>query len=180
MRKPAVAIALSAILAVLAPTLANAENSEKQTIQSLSTAEPAPDFALQDLDGKLRKLSDFRGHVVAVNFWATWCPPCRKELPSMQRTYEAFQNKGFMIVGVNVGESWDTVAPFLEDFSLKYPIVLDKDSSAMAEWGIMGLPTTFIVDKQGRITHRITGGRDWDNPGFRSALEAIIDQASGK
>jgi peroxiredoxin len=164
------------MLATLVPATAGADNPEQQTIQALADARPAPDFALHDLDDKLRKLSDFRGHVVAVNFWATWCPPCREELPSMQRTYEAHHDKGFEILGVNVGENWDTVAPFLENFSLTYPIVLDTDSAAMAEWGIMGLPTTFILDRDGRITHRITGGRDWDDPGFRSNLEAIIDQ----
>ena len=161
-------------------TIVKAENSERQTIDKLSKPILAPDFELHDLNNKIRKLSEFRGHVVAVNFWATWCPPCRRELPSMQHTFAALQKQGFMIVGVNVGENWDTVAPFLEDFSLKYPIVLDTDSSAMSQWDIMGLPTTFIVDKQGRITHRINGGRDWDNPEFRKRLKAVIaeDQAA--
>lgn len=92
----------------------------------------------------------------------------------MERAYEDYKNQGFVILGVNVGENWDTVAAFLGNFSLTYPILLDTDSSAMAQWSIMGLPTTFIVDRNGRITHRITGGRDWDDPGFRKSLETII------
>lgn len=171
------AIALGALFAVFLPALSSAGNSAAQTIKSFDGVQQAPELALQDLDGKLRQLSDFRGKVVAVNFWATWCPPCREELPSMQRTYEAYRERNFEILGVNVGENWDTVAPFLEDFALGYPILLDTDSSAMAKWGIMGLPTTFILDRQGRITHRITGGRDWDDPAFRRDLEQILENA---
>lgn len=96
----------------------------------------------------------------------------------MENVYRAYQDQGFTILGVNVGEDWDTVAPFLEGFSLTFPILLDKDSSAMARWGIMGLPTTFILDKDGRVTHRITGGRDWNDPGFRKSLEEIIKKGA--
>ncbi len=148
----------------------------RDSYRPVIAGEVAPVFTATTLDGTPVSLDEYRGKVVLLNVWATWCPPCRTELPSMQRTFKALQDKGFMILGVNVGEKWDTVAPFLEDFSLTYPILLDKDSSAMAEWGIMGLPTTFIVDRQGRVTHRIVGGRDWDDPAFRARLTAIIDQ----
>lgn len=178
MKKSAATITLSILISALTaiPLSANAEISKKQTIDAVRVIKRAPDFSLRDTDNKLRKFSDYRGHVVAVNFWATWCPPCRKELPSMQMTYNALKKTGFRIIGVNVGEKWDTVASFLNNFSLTYPIVLDTDSSAMEKWNITGLPTTFIVDKQGRIIYRITGGRDWNDPAFRNKLKMIIKQ----
>ena len=174
MTRPVV-FALGAMIAALLPGSVVAEPPAQQTIRALDTPSQAPQLSLHDLDNSLRKLDDFRGKVVAVNFWATWCPPCREELPSMQRAYASYREQGFVILGVNVGETWDTVAPFLEDFALTYPILLDTDSSAMAGWNIMGLPTTYILDREGRITHRITGGRDWDDPAFRHDLELIIN-----
>lgn len=176
--KKVVVIALSMIIPafIVAPVPAKAGVSEKQTIDPVSAVKPAPDFSLRDTDNKVRKLSDYRGHVVAVNFWATWCPPCRKELPSMQETYKALKKTGFRIIGVNVGENWDTVASFLANLSLTYPIVLDTDSSAMEKWNIIGLPTTFIVDKKGRIIYKIAGGRNWNDPAFRKKLKKIIKQ----
>lgn len=162
--------------AINSATIANAGISEKQTIDAVSAVKSAPDFSLRDIDDKIHKLSGYRGHVVAVNFWATWCPPCRKELPSMQKTYLALKKSGFRIIGVNVGEDWDTVTSFLNNFSLTYPIVLDTDSSAMQKWNIIGLPTTFIVDKEGRIIYQIAGGRDWNDPAFRKKLKMIIKQ----
>lgn len=147
----------------------------QQTIRPVDSQANAPELALQDLNGKQQRLSDYRGKIVAVNFWATWCPPCRKELPSMQNTYEAFAKDGFEILAVNVGENWETIAPFLENFSITFPVLLDQDSKAIGEWKVLGLPTTFLVDPNGKITHRINGGRDWDDPAFRNELKAIID-----
>jgi peroxiredoxin len=174
------ALALSAVVATLSPVTGSADNSVKQTIKAVDGMQMAPDLVLNDLDDTRRNLADYRGKVVAVNFWATWCPPCRHELPSMERAYKAYRDRGFVILGVNVGENWETVAPFLEDFALTYPVLLDKDSSAMSQWGIMGLPTTFILDTEGRITHSITGGRDWDDAGFRKHLEEIIARDGGR
>ena len=149
--------------------------AENTSIRALKNIIPAPLFELVDLNDNKLKLKDYRGKVVAVNFWATWCPPCRKELPSMQHTYEAYKDKGFEILGVNVGENWDTVAPFLGNFSLTYPILFDTDSTIIEQWNVLGLPSTFIIDKKGNITHQINGGRDWDNPKFRKALLEIIE-----
>lgn len=144
------------------------------TIRPTQNASKAPELALKNLDGGETSLAGQRGKVVAVNFWATWCPPCREELPSMQNTYEAFKEDGFEILAVNVGENWETIAPFLENFSVSFPVLLDQDSEAIGQWKVLGLPTTFLVDENGTITHRINGGRDWDDPQFRKELEAII------
>ena len=153
---------------------AAAAQEGRQTIRAVETSAPAPELVLQDLAGKQQRLAEQRGKVVAINFWATWCPPCRKELPSMQNTYEAFSKDGFEILAVNVGENWETVAPFLENFDVTFPVLFDEDSDAIGRWKVLGLPTTFLVDANGKITHRINGGRDWDDPGFRKELEEII------
>jgi thiol-disulfide isomerase/thioredoxin len=147
-----------------------------QSIPALSSPVEAPPLELQDLEGEVHQLDDYRGQVVAINFWATWCAPCRDELPSMQTTYEAFKDQGFVILGVNVGEDWDTVAPFLESFLIEFPILLAPDSTILDEWQVMGLPTTFFVDRQGNVTHRINGGRDWQHPEFRAQLRSIVTE----
>ena len=149
--------------------------AENNSIKPVKNIFPAPLFELINLDDQKVRLKDYRGKVVALNFWASWCPPCRKELPSMQHTYEAFKSKGFVILAVNVGEDWDTVAPFLGNFSLKFPILFDSQSKIIDQWKVLGLPSTFLIDKKGNVTHRINGGRDWDNPVFRKALLKIIE-----
>ncbi len=162
---------LMTMLASIGLQVAATENS----IEPVKQIFPAPSFELVNLNDKKIRLEDYRGKVVAVNFWASWCPPCRKELPSMQRTYEAFKDKGFVILAVNIGESWDTVAPFLGNFTLKFPILFDSQSKIVDQWKVFGLPSTFILDKKGNVTHRINGGRDWDDPVFRKALLKIIE-----
>lgn len=150
-----------------------AKSPSQQTIKAVP-AKVAPQFTLDDLDQNPRSLDEFRGKVVAINFWATWCPPCREELPSMQRVFSEYEGQGFIILGVNVGEEWDVVAPFLDPLGLEFPILFDMDSGVLSQWAAYGLPTTYILDRDGNITHRIDGGRDWDNPGFRAQLSEII------
>ena len=151
-----------------------ASSESKNTIKQLSERIATPNFELNDLDDSSRTLDEFDGKVIAVNFWATWCPPCREELPSMQATYEEFKDDGFIILGINVGEDWGVVASFLDALEIDFPILLDLESNTMNEWGGYGLPTTFIVDRSGSITHRIDGGRNWGDPLFRNQLIEII------
>ena len=95
----------------------------------------APNFSLKELNGKIRHFSDYRGKLIIVNFWATWCPPCRMEIPSMERTYEKLKNRGFVILGIDVGENWSSVAPFVEQMKIKYPVLLDRNSTVSSEVG---------------------------------------------
>lgn len=137
----------------------------------------APDFTLKDLNGKPHRLSDYRGNVVLLNFWATWCPPCRHEMPSMQRAYEALQDRGFVIVGVEVGEGWETVAPFVDQMHVTYPILLDESSSISRQWRVVGLPMTYVIDPRGRVVDAIVGGRDWSDPALRARLIKLLPAA---
>lgn len=150
--------------------------ANEQTIKELDEKIQLPNFELNDLDDETRSLSDFKGKVVAVNFWASWCGPCREELQSMEHTYSQYKDDDFVVVAVNVGEDWDTVASFISAYTINFPLLLDPEANVMTEWGAYGLPTTYILNKEGYVTHRIDGGRDWDDKNFRERLESIIKQ----
>lgn len=136
---------------------------------------PAPALRLADLDGKLLNLGDLKGKLVVVNFWATWCPPCRREMPSLERLRQRLDKQGLAVLAVDVGEDADTVFAFTGQLepSPGFPILLDRDSQAMQRWKVRGLPTTFIVDPQGRVIYRAVGGREFDNPAMIESLLAL-------
>jgi len=136
----------------------------------------APDFALADIDGAIHRLSDYRGQVVIVNFWATWCPPCREEMPSMQRAWEQIQDEDIVILAIDVGEDEDTIFTFTADYPVEFPLLLDLDSRVIQEWAVRGLPTTFIVDTQGRIAYRAIGTRDWEDSALLNTLKQLHDR----
>jgi peroxiredoxin len=137
---------------------------------------PAPSFSLEDIDGKLHKLEDYRGHVVVVNFWATWCPPCRREMPSMEQASHKLKEHQIAMLAINVGEDVDTIFRFTADYPVTFPLLLDRDSSVIQKWPVRGLPTTFVVDKQGNIVYRVIGGRDWNSPEIVNMLIDLQNQ----
>ncbi len=117
-------------------------------------------------------LSEFKGKVVLLNFWATWCPPCVKEMPSMQRLYEHFEGQGFEIVAINAGESSTAVSSFLLelDTELTFPILLDEKNRSFREFKLRGLPMSLLIGRDGEVAETILGGRDWDS---QKSLEMI-------
>ncbi len=136
----------------------------------------APDFKLPDMDGESHALSDFRGKVVMLNFWATWCPPCRREMPSMQRLYEKYSERGLVVVAVNQFEDPDLVFEFTGRLSLEptFPILFDRESRVSEQYKVKGLPTTYLLDKQGRIRYRAIGGREFDHPEVEALIEGLL------
>ncbi len=137
----------------------------------------APDFALKDAERKLHRLSEQRGKVVLVNFWATWCPPCRREMPSMQRAWEKLQGGNFEMYAVNVGEDEDTIFGFTfsTGVELTFPILLDRDAHIIKTWPVVALPTSFVIDPQGRIVYRAVGGREWNDPQLLWQIRKLMD-----
>ena len=113
----------------------------------------APDFQLPDLDGQTVSLSDFRGRPVLLNFWASWCGPCRLEMPFIQEIFEdrEWADKGLAILAINIGESHDTVKDFMEGHGLSFPVLLDATKDVALEYNIRGIPATFFIDKNGII-----------------------------
>jgi thiol-disulfide isomerase/thioredoxin len=137
---------------------------------------PAPDFSLEDADRKVWRLSALSGRVVVVNFWASWCPPCRRELPSLEDLYRATAPKGVLVLAVNAGETWDTVAAFTAGLepALTFPILTDETANVMRIWQVKALPATYVVDRAGRIALRALGGRDFSRP---DAIEDVTKLA---
>jgi peroxiredoxin len=132
----------------------------------------AADFALDDIDGRTWRLSALGRKVVVVNFWATWCPPCRRELPSLQVLHRESAAQGVAVLGINAGETWDQIAAFTSDFkpAITFPLLIDKSGSVMRDWQVKALPTTYVVNRAGRIVLRALGGRDFSR---RDALADI-------
>jgi peroxiredoxin len=112
----------------------------------------APDFALKDADGKTVRLSDYRGKVVLLNFWATWCGPCRIEIPWLIDFERQYKDRGFAVIGVSMDdEGWDAVKPFVGDLAINYRIILGNDEVAGKYGGVEALPTSFIIDRDGKV-----------------------------
>jgi thiol-disulfide isomerase/thioredoxin len=128
-----------------------------------------PDFSLDMLDGGKFKLSEQVGHPVVVNFWATWCPPCRAELPALEDVYRNNRDKGLVVVGVDVAESRDVVAKYVAENNLTFPIVLDAGGETTELYRIQGMPTTFFVGRDGRIHNMVIGG-----PLSKAAIESQV------
>ncbi|MBT9590678.1 MAG: TlpA family protein disulfide reductase [Thiobacillus sp.] len=127
---------------------------------------PAPALKLNDMHGAAHDLSQFKGRVVLINFWATWCPPCRREMPSMEHLTQQLKGEAFTVLAVNVGESVNDIELFTSqlDTSLSFPILLDSRSQTLQAWKIAGLPTTFLIDRKGRVVASAIGGREFDHP----------------
>ncbi|MBW1897106.1 MAG: TlpA family protein disulfide reductase [Deltaproteobacteria bacterium] len=121
-------------------------------------ARKAPDFALQDLDGGVHRLSDFKGDVVILNFFATWCAPCRKEVPDLVRLHKGFAKKGVSVIGVSLDEEGQSVLrPFIKQHGITYPVVMATREMLMDYGGMQGIPTTFLIDHNGSIIDRFVG-----------------------
>ena len=112
---------------------------------------PAPDLALPQLDGTQRTLRDLQGQVVLINVWATWCPPCRAEMPAIQQAYVEYRARGFIVLAVNQREDATAITSFLEQHGLTFPILLDRDGQASATYQASALPSSFFVDRRGVI-----------------------------
>jgi peroxiredoxin len=135
----------------------------------------APNFQLWDMDGKPISLSEYRGAVVLVNFWATWCGPCRVEMPAMEQLYREFNRKGFEILAVSTDSQGVAVTrPFKESLGLTFPILHDSDFRVGIAYGARTLPITFLVDRQGMIKHRIFGARDWGSQEARQLIQTLL------
>jgi peroxiredoxin len=137
--------------------------------------EPAPNFQLRDLNGHLITLSDLRGKVVLLNFWATWCGPCRVEMPAMEQLYRMFQRKDFEILAVSTDAQGAAITrPFQQENRLTFPILHDPDYRVGLTYGARSLPMTFLIDRQGVIRHQVFGARDWEAPEAQQLVQMLM------
>ncbi|MGM0846013.1 MAG: thiol-disulfide oxidoreductase ResA [Bacillota bacterium] len=146
-------------------------NFTKEDRGVLKAGDKAPDFVLQDMEGNSHRLSDYEGQGVFLNFWGTWCKPCEKEMPYMEKQYQAYKDQGVQILAVNVGESEFLVNKFIDEYDLTFPVVVDSEKDVQSAYGIKPLPTTLLVDKEGRIERIITG--EMSDEDIKQHMESI-------
>ncbi|HWR75580.1 MAG TPA: TlpA disulfide reductase family protein [Thiobacillus sp.] len=137
-------------------------------------ATPAPELKAQDLAGAPKTLADYRGKVVLLNFWASWCPPCLREMPSMERLRVKMAGQPLTIVALDSAETPDEVNAYLSRMKLGFPILLDPDGSNTKRWNVFALPTTFLLDARGRVRYVLTGPTEWDEGEALGVIESLL------
>lgn len=134
---------------------------------------PAPDFTLPDMQNKNHSLSDYLGKPVIVTFWATWCPPCVKEMPAFNRAWDKLKNDDIALLGININEGIETIESFKLQYPIDFTILRDETAGQLQNWNMTGLPTTFIIDPDGHVVYQAMGEREWDNDIIINKVRAL-------
>jgi peroxiredoxin len=174
--KSGVIVGLLALAAVLAPGWVLGEDP----VAALSLIRPkpakdAPDFQVRTPDGSTLRLTDFKGKVVFLNFWATWCEPCREEMPSMERLHQAYKDRGLVVLAISLDlQGASVVKPFVKKFALTFPIGLDPKMTVRETYGVWAVPSTFLIDRKGKRVLFANGARDWDSKAAHAVVESLL------
>ena len=134
----------------------------------------APDFTLKDINGKNITLSSFRGKVVLLNFWATWCPPCRAEMPALNRLYRETKQRGLEIIAVSTDRSLDHVKDFTAKNKVDFIMLFDENRTAAKQYRVFSMPTTFLIDRNGMVVEKFYGEYDWTEPETKGRIEKLL------
>lgn len=161
---PLISLSLGILLGLAWPVFAAADPFEALSLQEPKEHVAAPDFTLPDGVGKKLRLKDLRGSVVFLNFFATWCEPCRLEMPGMEQLSQAYKGKGLVVLAVGMHESVKRVRAFMQELKLSFPAVVDADGSVGFMYSIGPIPSTYLIARDGQIRWRAFGARDWDTP----------------
>jgi len=169
-------ISFSLLSAALAIGVAAERATLSASDERLEEGHAAPDFALKTLEGKTLRLSELRGKkVVLINFWATWCPPCRLEMPTMQKIYSEYKGKGFEILAINIEpDAHDEIHEFMKELRLTFPVLLDADMKVARKYRINGLPASVLIDRKGTIYAKEVGYHDWTDKDSRKQVEGLL------
>jgi len=144
----------------------------------VAEGKPALQFTLPDLAGKLQALPE--GKVVLLNFWATWCPPCRQEMPSMAALSRRLESKGLKVVAVSVDKSASDLASFVREYKLPFMVLHDADAATSASYGVFRYPESFLIDRNGVVRYHLIGAVDWMSPQVLQGIEGMLNEQSGK
>ena len=147
-------------------------------LQEMKDKSPAPDFTLPDLERGKVSLKDFHGKLLMLNFWASWCVPCREEMPAMERLYQRYKDRGFVILGVNIKDDKKSAVSFVRELKITFPIGFDPNGDVGLLYGAWGLPATYLIDARGIALARAWGPADWFSPRARELIEALLDAKS--
>jgi peroxiredoxin len=174
--KSRVVMALVALAAVLSPGRTAAEDP----VAALSLIRPkpakdAPEFQVRTPDDRTLRLADFKGKVVFLNFWATWCEPCREEMPSMERLHRAYKDRGLAVLAISLdSQGASVVNPFVKKFALTFPVGLDPKMAVRETYGVWAVPSTFLIDRKGKRVLFANGAREWDGKAAHALVESLL------
>lgn len=146
-------------------------------LQEMKDKSPSPDFTLPNLGGEKVSLKDFRGKLLMLNFWASWCVPCRDEMPAMERLYQRYKDRGFVILGVNLQDNKKSAVAFVKELKITFSIAFDPNGEVGLLYGAWGLPATYLIDANGIALARAWGPADWYSPGARELIEALVGRS---
>ena len=176
MRNLLPATGLAVLLVLSGCSRSDPERVTAATLKNEKQRKKAPDFALKDSNGKTVKLSDYKGKVVLLNFWATWCGPCIEEMPSMERLHRQFQGGDFLVLGVSVDEEGpDKVMEFANDLGVTFEILHDRSTAIRAIYQTTGVPESFVIDRSGMIVKKVIGATQWDNAVNATLIRRLLD-----
>jgi thiol-disulfide isomerase/thioredoxin len=150
-------------------------SSIAESLQPYPGNTPAHALALRDINGEAHDLRDYRGKLVLLNFWATWCPPCVEEIPSLGRLQKTFPKDDLVVLSVDIGESKKEVQAFLQQVPADFPVLLDPDGSTVKQWKVIAFPTTFVIGRDGIIKLAYFGGLEWDSPNVVSQIQQLVN-----
>jgi DsbE subfamily thiol:disulfide oxidoreductase len=174
MYKSVLAVALLLVTGTAA--FAEVNYSVIPKLEEMKDRPAAPNFTLVDAAGKKVSLQDFRGKVVFLNFWASWCGPCRGEMPGMDKLYREFKGKGFEIFAVNVKDKRNDALKFMKDLKISYPVALDPDGEIGLLYGAWAMPSTYLIDRKGTVLARMWGPADWYSADARKLIRTLVEQ----
>lgn len=146
---------------------------EIETLQG----KPASSFTLPDMKGKKVSLNDFAGQVVLLNFWATWCGPCRKEMPALDALHQRYAHQGFTVLGVSMDDDAQVIRNFFKKITVTFPILHDSGKDSAEKYRVFALPTSFLIDRKGVVRQFLTGQQDWDSREFHAVVEKLLADA---
>jgi peroxiredoxin len=149
-------------------------------LQPMKDASPTPDFSLTNAGGKKISLKDFRGKTLFLNFWATWCEPCREEMPAMEKLYQEYKNNNFVVLAINVKDRREQALAFVKELKLTYPIAFDPNAEVATLYGAWGLPTTYIIGPKGEGLARGWGPAEWYSPAARTLFKELLEEKNGR